>query len=202
MDFYHKSLGVLLIAALIYIIYLTNIKYPQGQSLRIDSTLTTITYDTVWRDTTFFKYLSVPIPQPYYRYDTIDSTFYTILLKDTHQFRSDLNKFYISPINTINRTYEDTITDDTLTIHYRAEVFGVLHDLSIGYKLLQPLHINATETIIKDKTGLYAGASVTGNASKLGLKYELMVIRKNIGYSGGYNIIDKTIEIGIKIKLR
>jgi len=64
------------------------------------------------------------------------------------------------------------------------------------------LHINATETIIKDKTGLWGGGAMTKNASGIGLKYELMIIRDNIGYSVGYNMVDKTAEIGIKIKIR
>jgi len=195
MDNLHKGLGGTLLLALIYIIFLQQCSSPGGSEIvKVDTLIHKITYDTNWYDTTRFKYVYKSVPKPYYD---------TIFVKRSDFTEQDFIFKYPA-------TYQDIISDDTVSIHYTAQIRGYLDDIKIGYKLLQPFLVERTtlietETTKRDKKsskGLYLGLDVGGNKQSFGyFKPEVTLSLKRYHYSIGYNIPDKSITAGIKVKI-
>lgn len=198
MDNLHKGLGGALLLALIYIIFLQQCRSPEtSEIVSIDTLRYETVYDTIWKDTTRFKYVYRSVPKPYY--DTI-----LVKISDFEDFDQDKDFILKYPA-----TYQDIITDDTVSIHYTAKIRGYLDDIKIGYKLLQPFLVERTtliETEVTKKakgcTGLYIGLDVGGNKESFGyFKPEVTLSLKKSHYSIGYNIPDKSITAGIKVKI-
>lgn len=197
MDTWHKGLGALLILALIYIVFLQQCrKCPDMETVKIDTTKYITIYDTLWHDSTAFKYVYKSVPKPYY--DTV-----RITIEDFDNMDADFVLKYPA-------IYQDIITDDTISIEYTAVVRGYLDKITIGYKFLQPFLIEKTTLIetevtkVKKKrlTGLYIGLDAGGNKESFGyFKPEVTLSLRKTHYSIGYNIPDKSITAGIKIKI-
>lgn len=196
----HKVLGILLAITVIIAILLGYCKRPSGEKCpeTRDTTITKIHIDTIPFDTIIFTYHDVPVPKPYYVpiYDTVP--FYS---KEEPDFDNilDYYSFYI-----------DTIRDSVLDIWYKAQVRGYMDSITIGRKIKQPYSIKRTETIrtlttITERSSryaLYIGFDAGGNKDSFGyFKPELTLSSKRSSYSIGYNIPDKSITAGIKLKL-
>lgn len=196
-DKWHKILGGLLIAALIYIVFLQGCGGDRCPEIE-DSTHTEIHIDTVPFDTAVFTYHDVPVPKPYYVpiYDTIS-------IYDTTEpdFNNILDYYSI---------YIDTLRDSIMDIFYEVIVRGYMDSIKIERKINQPYSLVKTKTVTtlstiiekKPRYGLYIGLDVGGNENSFGyFKPELTLSSQRGHYSIGYNIPDKSITAGVKIKL-
>lgn len=164
--------------------------------VKIDTTKYITIYDTIWHDTARFKYIAVNVPRPYY--DTI-----LVKINDFEDFDQDFILKYPA-------IYTDIISDDTVSIEYTARVRGYLDDIKIGYKLLQPLLIEQTtlietEVTKREKTRpvhLYIGIDIGANKDKFGyFAPELELTTRRYNYSAGFNILDKSLIIGLKRRI-
>lgn len=196
MDKWHKGLVGALILALICIIFLQQCrKSPEIETeiVKVDTTIYITIYDTLWHDTTRFNYFDVPIPKPYYD---------TVLVK-VNDFDFDEDFILKYPA-----TYTDIISDDTVSIEYTLLVRGYLDDIKIGYKLLQPFLIEQTTLIETEvtkrerSTHLYIGIDIGANKDKFGyFTPELELTTRRYNYSAGFNILDKSVIIGLKRRI-
>jgi len=211
MDNLHKGLVGTLVLALIYIIFLQECRSPEKTEIvSIKTTKHETTIDSTWLDTNTFKLIPTIVPQPIYltaKTDTeailkalnIDLSISEIKIEDLEQ-----DFIFKYPA-----TYQDIISDDTVSIHYTAKIRGYLDDIKIGYKLLQPFLVERTtliETEVtkqkKNRNGLYIGLDAGGNKQSFGyFKPEITLSLKRYHYSVGYNIPDKSITAGIKMKI-
>ncbi len=196
MDKWHKGLGLGLIITLIYIVFLQQCrKSPEIETeiVKVDTTKYITIYDTLWHDTTRFNYFDVPVPKPYYD---------TVLVK-VNDFDFDEDFILKYPA-----TYTDIISDDTVSIEYTLLVRGYLDDIKIGYKLLQPFLIEQTTLIETEvtkrehSTHLYIGIDIGANKDKFGyFTPELELTTRRYNYSAGFNILDKSVIIGLKRRI-
>ncbi|KKN36699.1 hypothetical protein LCGC14_0770870 [marine sediment metagenome] len=206
----HKVLGGLLGVAIIIAVLLGTCKRPSGEvCLEIkDTTITTTVNDTNWHDTTIVHWDSKPVPVPYF-----DTMYPPEILELIERGRNafvrgeDFDESFILKYPAI---YIDTIYFDTVAVYYRAKVRGYLDAIKVGYRLRKPFSITQTdiyrievsEPAKKRYTVLYLGLDVGGNKDSFGyFKPELSLMMKNTSYSVGYNIPDKSITAGAKIKL-
>lgn len=191
MDSWHKILGSIALGALIYIVFLQGCgshKCPESEIVEIIKRDSITHIDTNYFDTTIVKYLTVRVPMPYY--DTIYK------VEDFDDFTE------------YAQVYEDTVSDDTISINYRIKVWGFIDTMQIGYKVFTPFSIVKTTTIetevVKKKrfNGIYAGMDV--DVGRNGFKRPTPVIEvstNKINYNLGYNVNDKELRAGIRIKI-
>ena len=152
-----------------------------------------------------YKYIDVEVPK--YRYYNIFDTTYilTFMDEDSPVFFDDDFDDLISE----SRIYEDSITDDTVSIHYKIKIYGPLEGISLGYKVHKGYLITKTEIIetevtkkIKHKLGIYAGLDVGGNLGELNHftpMIELSTWKWN--YNAGYNLMNNSIIFGARIRI-
>ena len=191
MDKWHKLLGGLLVISLICIIFLQQCnKCPEiieTEIVKVDTINYITVYDTIWHDSTHFKYISVNVPKPYY--DTI-----LVKINDYEDFDEEFILKYPA-------TYMGVISDDTISIEYTAKIRGYLDDIKIGYKLLQPFLIEQTTLIETEVTKikktrpvhLYIGIDIGANKDRFGyFTPELELTTRRYNYSAGFNILDKS----------
>ncbi len=140
------------------------------------------------------------------KYDTIFST------QLIHVNKWKITKVYDSVVkidNTISRTYYDSIPDSNQTIYYKAVVNGFLDSVQVAYKLNIPLQITRTieknttriDTIKAPKTILFAGLEAGGNKTTFNLSPYVTLINKNLSYTARYGLYDKTVSLGVALKL-
>ena len=198
-DSRHKILAGLLVAALIYIIFLQGcgkqINEPTETIISIDTVLYETVYDTTWHDTTTFKYITVKVPIPYY-----DTTF----VYESVYSANDFDQIMKHP-----SIYEDSmIQDDTVHLSYRATVRGYLDHLEIGYKIVSPFVVSSTTTIateitkIKQPISFYMGLDAGANAS--GPTYfapMAEIVTPRMSFNGGFDIINKSVIVGIRTRI-
>ena len=144
-----------------------------------------------------YKYIDVEVPV-YKHYDVFDTTF--ILSFMDEGFDDLLPRALI---------YEDSVTDDTVSLHYKIKVYGPLEQISIGYKVHKGYLITKTETIetevtkkIKHKLGIYAGLDVGGNLGEFNHftpTIELSTWKWN--YNVGYNLMNSSVIVGARIRI-
>ena len=177
MDNLHKGLGGTLILALIYIVFLQQCRSPEiaeTETIRTDTIKNTIDY--TWLDTNTFKLIPAIVPKPIYLTAKTDTEAIlkalNIDLSISEIKNEDFDQDFILKYPA---TYQDIISDDTVSIHYTAKIRGYLDDIKIGYKLLQPFLVERTtliETEVTKKgkgcTGLYIGLDVGGNKQSFG----------------------------------
>lgn len=206
----HKVLGGLLGIAIIVAILLGYCKRPSGEiCLEIkDTTIVTIVYDTNFFDTMRVHWTSKSVPVPYF--DTMyPPEIMELIERGRNAFvrNEDFDQDFILKYPAL---YIDTIKFDTVEIYYNAKVRGYLDAINLGYRLRKPFSItqtdvysiNVIETAKNRHTALYLGLDVGGNKDKFGyFKPEATLTTKNASYSVGYNIPDKSITAGAKIKL-
>lgn len=109
------------------------------------------------------------------------------------------------------RVYRDSIKDSLLTIHKLDSVQGRLVSSQIKYNLKQ-LQINKTitntttitktDTVFRpNKMALYGGLQLGGNKTSLSAITPYISFNwKNKSYTGGYNLIDNTYQVGVGIR--
>ena len=197
MDNWHKGLGGLLVLALIYILFLQQCGTKcTPEIIEVDTVLNVTVYDTTWYDTTRYKYLTVNIPKPYY--DTVK-----IAIPKGNYFDDFFDNDFQYPA-----IYEDTITNDTISIYYRAKVTGSLDEFTLGYKIYAPFYIESITTIQTQVTrqkrfqGFYLGLAVGGNESSFNHfapMLELSTHRYN--YNAGFNLMNRSIIVGMRVKI-
>ena len=199
MDGYHKALGGLLVLALIYILFLQQCGSGQRcpEIIKIDTVLNITVYDTTWYDTTRYKYLTVNIPKPYYD---------TVLIYRENFDELDSEDDFVLKYAAI---YEDSIKNDTISIYYRAKVRGYLDEFTLGYKIFAPYYIESITTIETEITkekrfkGFYAGLDVGGNKSSFThFSPTLELATRRYNYNIGYNLMDKSLIVGMRARLR
>lgn len=207
MDNGHKILGGILVAALIYIIFLQGCGNDPCPEIK-DTTIVTTVIDTNWFDTTKVHWTSQSVPIPYF--DTMYSPEIAALIeKGRNAFvkDEDFDQAFILKYPAI---YIDTIRFDTVELYYRAKVRGYLDVIKIGYRLRKPFsvtrtdvfQVNVSEPTKNRYTALYLGMDVGGNKDSFNhFKPELTLSLKNTSYSIGYNIPDKSITAGGKIRI-
>ncbi len=194
-------LGVSLVLALAYIIFLQGCnkhKCADPEIVEIIKRDSTTHVDTLYYDSTRYKYITVNVPTPYY--DTIP-----VPMPVNFNDISETNFDYLMKFPAI---YEDTISNDTISIFYRAKVRGYLDNLTLGYKVFTPYVIKETTTIQTEVTkkkafnGFYVGMDVgfiKDSLSHVAPTVEASFNRFNI--SVGYDLMDKDIVAGVKVKL-
>ena len=196
MDNLSKILGGLLIASLIYIILISGCgSTGGGEVVSIDTVKNEVYIDTIWLPTedTVYTYIDVKIPKSYFDTTTIYDTVKQYMIENFDDFvdRSQI--------------YQDTITNDTVSIHYKATVWGVLEDLDIGYKVDQQYTIVKTKTLhtevtkIRRPISFYMGLDAGANAS--GPTYFAPIaelVTPKMSYNAGFDIINKSIVVGVR----
>ena len=199
MDGWHKALGGLLVLALIYILFLQQCGSGKRcpEIIKIDTVLNITVYDTTWYDTTRYKYLTVNIPKPYYD---------TVLIQRENFDELDSEDNFVLKYAAI---YEDSIKNDTISIYYRAKVRGYLDEFTLGYKIFAPYYIESITTIETEITkerrfkGFYAGLDVGGNKSSFThFSPTLELATRRYNYNIGYNLMDNSLIVGVKVRLR
>ncbi|MGR3177841.1 MAG: hypothetical protein ACUZ8E_07265 [Candidatus Anammoxibacter sp.] len=201
MDNWHKGLGGLLVLALIYILFLQQCGSKcNPEIIEVDTVLNVTVYDTTWYDTTRYKYLTVIIPKPHY--DTI-----RIPAKILDNYFNEFDDFFDNDFQ-YPAIYEDTITNDTISIYYRAKVTGSLDEFTLGYKIYAPFYIESITTIQTQITrrkrfqGFYLGLDVGGNMQSFNHfapMLELSTHRYN--YNAGFNLMNKSVIVGMRVKI-
>lgn len=193
----NKILGGLLIAALIYIIFLNgcgNHKCPKSEIVEVIKRDSITHIDTIRFDTTVVKYLTAPVPVPYY--DTIS------------KFASPRVDDFDDLLNERPMVYQDTVSDDTVSINYRIKVWGFIDKIDIGYKVFTPYSIVKTTTIetevVKKKAfnGFYLGMDlgiIKDSLSHLTPTLEASFRRFNCNV--GFDLMDKDIIVGARFKI-
>jgi len=194
-----KVLGGLLIGALIYIIFLTGC--GGGSSNEV---IKTVYVETTKTDTIEvripvkeieLKYIKVKIPVPYL--DTTASTPDKPTIEDFDDF-----------IRERPMVYQDTISDDSVLIHYRIRTWGFIDKMDIGYSVRSRYYIKEktiVEKIVTKKKrfqGFYLGLDV--NISDSALTHPTPIIElstRRINYNIGYDFKDKTIRAGIRLRI-
>lgn len=202
MDGWHKGLGGLLILALIYILFLQQCGGGQRcpEITKIDTVLNVTVYDTTWFDTTRYKYLTVKIPMPYY--DTV-----RVPIPTGNYFNEfDQEDDFVLKYPAI---YEDSITNDTISIYYRAKVRGYLDEFKLGYKIYAPYSIEKLTIVQTEITrekrfnGFYIGLDVGGNKTSFShFAPMLEVATRKYNYNVGYNLMDQSLIVGMRARLR
>ena len=201
MDNWHKILGSIALSALIYIVFMQGCGSRSNKGAEIiyrDTIINEVFIDTIWLPTedTIYKYITVRIPKPYF--DTI--TVYNTVLSYTIE---DFEDFIARP-----QIYTDSVSDDTVSIAYKAVVWGYLEDMDLGYKVDQRYTIVETRTLETEVTkkkrfqGIYFGMDV--GAGKDGLTHvapmlELSTAKTN--YNAGIEFNDKAVIVGARFKI-
>lgn len=198
MDNLHKGLFLSVVVLLGYIVFLQQCKSrdcPEPEIIEVDTVANITVIDTAYYDTTRFKYLTIDIPRIIY--DTIKIT---VTGNDPSNFDG----------NSIVKYYVDTVTDDTISIHYEAKTLGYLEDLKIGYRLLQPYRVdrtttietNTTQTIKRRFQGLYLGLDVGGNLNSFNHFTPMVELNmRKYNYNVGYNLMNESYIVGIRVKV-
>lgn len=201
MDGWHKALGGLLVLALIYILFLQQCgsgqRYPE--IIKIDTVLNVTVYDTMWYDTTRYKYLTVNIPKPYYD---------TVRIDMPGNYFDEFNESEDNFVLKYPAIYEDSIKNDTISIYYRAKIRGYLDEFTLGYKIFAPYYIESITTIQTEITkerrfkGFYAGLDVGGNKSSFThFSPTLELATRRYNYNIGYNLVDNSLIVGMRARL-
>lgn len=183
--------------AVIYIVLLQQCggeKCPAVEISGKDTLVFETVYDTTWHDTT--RYHDFPVPKAVAYYDTV----WTELVDSSG---------LVTLTPRLLTIYEDSITDDTIAIRYRLSLFGEIDKVTLGYKVLSPYYIKESTTletevtkIIRPRsTHLFIGADFGGTINVIHIVPEITFQRKKAGYSLGYDVIDKSIMIGLKQKV-
>lgn len=199
-----KILGGLLVIALIYIIFLKGCGGLGGSGNEI------ITSDTVYieiktTDTIIeripvekivLKYIRTNVPVPY--------------LDTTSSKLEEFDNF----IKERPMVYQDTISDDTVMIHYRIRTWGFVDKIDIGYGLKNKYYIKEKVVIEKITTiqtevtpkkqfnGFYFGVDV--GFIKDSVSHVMPVLEASFNRFNcniGYDLMDKDIVAGVRIKL-
>ena len=200
MDKWHKILGISLLIA-IAIIFLKNCgsdcpeliidkKEIVSRTEHIDSQIVEI-------EVKKYKYIDVEVPV-YRYYDIFDTTHILTFMDEGFD---DLGLRAL--------IYEDSVTDDTVSLHYKIKVYGPLEQISLGYKVHKGYLITKTEIIetevtkkIKHRLGFYVGLDVGGNLNEFNHftpVIELSTWKWN--YNVGYNLMNKSVIIGARIRI-
>ena len=166
----------------------------------IDTVLNETYVDTNWYDTTVYKYLTVRVPVPYmdttHVYDTIEVETFT---------SEDFDQMMRFPA-----IYEDSVTDDTISIKYKATVRGYMDKLEIGYKIYKPYSIVQTNVIQTEVTkakkfnGFYLGLNAGTRLDSVGLSSFTPMLEaswRNLNVEAGYDFMNGSIEIGVKRRI-
>lgn len=195
----NKILGGLLIAALIYIALMEgcNNRWSKPEIVRVDTVRNEITTDTIViiNTDTVIKYISINVPVPY-----LDTTYVpkTVTVVNFDDF-------------TIERPwiYQDTITDDTMSINYWIRSLGYIDSISIGYRPLAQYYIETKSVLELEVTkqkrfnGIYGGFDV--GVSKLGIVHFSPTIEasgQRFSVNIGYDVYDKAFIGGVKTRIR
>lgn len=196
MDTGHKILGGLLIIALIYIVLMDGCGNGNGEIVYRDTVLYETTTDTILVPTTdtVYKTITIRIPVPYLDSTHRDTTPYVL---------DDFDEFTEKP-----QIYEDSVSDDTISITFKATVWGFMDKLELGYRVKQYYAIVKTTTIETEITkskrfnGIYVGMDVNISDSAVTRPTPIIELSmRKVNYNIGYDFKDKAIRAGFRVKL-
>lgn len=192
-----RILGGFLIVALIYILLMDGCgNSGNGEIVYRDTVLYETRTDTILVPITdtVYKTITVRIPVPYLDSTRRDTTPYVL---------DDFDEFTERP-----HIYEDSVSDDTISITFKATVWGFMDKLELGYRVKQRYAITKTTTIeteiIKRKrfNGFYVGMDVgiiKDSLSHVSPTLEASFRRFNVNV--GYDLMDKDIILGVRARL-
>lgn len=103
------------------------------------------------------------------------------------------------------RTYNDSITDSSVTIYRNIKTIGLLKSLQTNYRLKEPILVKNTsriDTLIKpNKWELFGNSEIGGNLNNFNISIGLALKYKTVYYGYRYGVIDQTHNITIGIRL-
>ena len=129
----------------------------------------------------------------------------------TKWMKPDTVKVLISPdgLDTFN-VYNTRIEDSLVTGSIISKVKGELISSKLEYTPLFPKYITRVDTfkitkptpVHKPKWGLYVGGIVGGNSTSFSLEPTVLIkTNKNLQFSAGYGLVNKTYNIGLYTKI-
>jgi len=200
----NKVLVALLGAALIYIIILQGCGGSGGEPcpeiVAIDTTRNETRVDTIYipvKDSTY-KYITVRVPVPYYDTTHVFDTIRTHTIEDFDDLISERPMIY-----------EDSVSDDTVSIHYRIRTWGFMDKIEIGYRVHNPYYIReqsiieTTLTKAKKLKGLFAGLDAGMNKQGLvHLEPSVELVTYKNTYNIGYDMVDGAFTAGVRFRIR
>lgn len=200
MDKAHKILSVSLLAA-IAIIFLqrcgSDCPELETEKRVVVSHTTEIDTQIVYVEVPKYRYFDVSVPKPY-RVEVLDTTHILSFMDE------DFDDLIPGTL-----MYEDSVTNDTVSLHYKLKIRGILEQISLGYKVHQGYLITKTEIIetevtkkIKHKLGIYAGLDIGGNLGEFNHftpTIELSTWKWN--YNVGYNLMNSSVIFGARIRI-
>ena len=200
----NKILGGLLIVALIYIALMQGCGGGWGNGSVIVKS-DTVRIETIRVDTIrvpveklVTKTIFVKVPVPY-----IDTTSDLAIRELTIDDFDDL-------VHERPMIYQDTVSDDTIAIHYRIRTWGFVDKIDLGYTLKNQYYIKerqvietqVTNTTAKRFNGFYLGMDIgIGKDGLTHLAPMLEVSTAKINYNGGFDFNDKSVMVGLRFKL-
>ena len=138
---------------------------------------------------------------------TFDSISYEIKwLKPEKEYITVHDTLYGDSVNVFETVYNDSLIEGSILTICTGEVLST--DLKYTPKF--PKYITSVDTlrivqpkvVIKEKWALYAGAIMGGNATSFSLEPSLLVkTNKNLQFSLGYGLINKTYNVGVYTKI-
>lgn len=200
----NKILGGLLIVALIYIALMQGCGGGWGNGSVIVKS-DTVRIETIRVDTIrvpveklVTKTIFVKVPVPY-----IDTTSDLAIRELTIDDFDDL-------VHERPMIYQDTVSDDTIAIHYRIRTWGFVDKIELGYtiknqyyiKERQVIETQITNTTARRFNGFYLGMDV--GIIKDSLSHVTPVLEasfRRFNYNIGFDLMDKDIIVGAKFKL-
>lgn len=144
----------------------------------------------VQHDTILTPYKVTEFKKIYYpKWDTIKTA-------DT-TWNADLCRF--------ERTYSDSLSNDSITIYLNQETIGILKSSRISYRWKAPSVITTlsrTDTLIRPpKFQLYLNSTIGGNQDRLNIYTGATIIHKRIEAGYSYGLLDKSHNIRVGLRL-
>jgi hypothetical protein len=169
-----------IIAALLVVILVLSIKQCNTPKIDLNTsgdTLIKHTVTTIRDTTTIFKIKENTVFEPIIVYKNIDTNKYKIIPK--------------------YRVYNDTVRDSNVVIYLHDTILGYLTSRNLNYKLLVPLKIYDSTTIIRNNNIKYQ-INLGLNTNFNDITPSLGLIIRNNGFYLGYDLINKRPNLGYK----
>ncbi len=128
----------------------------------------------------------------------------------------DLGRFEIEDFDDLVKerpmVYQDTVSDDTVAIYYRIRSWGFIDKIDLSYavknryyiKEKEVIKIEVTNTKEKKFNGFYFGLNAGTRLDTVGIHSFTPMLEasfRNINIEAGYDLVDGSIEFGIKKRI-
>lgn len=143
-------------------------------------------------------------------YDTV--LFHDTVIKYKYLTNTEISVIHDTITGDTIRTYNTPVIDSLIEGSFTTKVKGSLLSTDFQYKPLFPKYITSTRVdtlrikepipVPKEKWGVYVGAEIGGNQEQFRLQPTLLIkTNKKLQFSAGYDIIQKTYNVGAYTKL-